>query len=576
MSWLRCLVLLVGFAGWLSLGAIGCGQLFSAEPRCPTGYSDCDGFCFDLQNSRTHCGSCQRYCEYHESCRLGRCGLHCAANETVCADRCVDLLSNRNHCGACGNACFYSQSCVSGKCLAPCKTGYTDCFGDCIDTKTNDRHCGSCDNLCQGGTTCLDSLCQCPSYLVFCTGWCTDIRRDSNHCGKCSAQCRSHEKCVDGLCQFPAIRSVSAGYWATCALSHQNVAKCWGYNRDGKLGYGDTTDRNKPDSVAIDMGSERTALQILIREGFACVLLDNQTLKCWGDNRGGILGYDDKVDRNRPGILPIDLGPARTAKAVAAGYDHICAILDNGGVKCWGDNSDGQLGYGDTTYRSKPDIQPIDLGPGRTALSISAGARFTCALLDNGTVKCWGDNSRGQLGYRDTNPRSKPDAQPVDLGAGRTVKTVVCNVSHVCVLLDDGSVKCWGNNSEGQLGYGRSDMWYAPDTQPIILGIGRTAQSIAVGYHHTCAVLDDRSLKCWGSSFAGQLGYGVGSSAYPPEHGIDLGKGRTALSVSAGYDHTCAVLDDGSLKCWGGNKYGQLGYGDDKKRNQPDSEAVPF
>ena len=133
---------------------------------------------------------------------------------------------------------------------------------------------------------------------------------------------------------------------------------------------------------------------------------------------------------------------------------------------------------------------------------------------------------------------------------------------HNCAVLDNGDLKCWGSGSSGQLGHGANTNLNAPPSTAIDLGTGRTAVAVATGVHFTCAILDNGDLKCWGRDFEGQLGNGPGSNAYtyaPSSTAIDLGTGRTAVAVSAGYYHACAVLDNGELKCWGKDDYGQLG-----------------
>jgi alpha-tubulin suppressor-like RCC1 family protein len=234
-------------------------------------------------------------------------------------------------------------------------------------------------------------------------------------------------------------------------------------------------------------------------------------------------------------------------------------------------------------------LPAIDLGTSRTAVAIAGGSNHTCAILDNASLKCWGLNSTGQLGLGDTadrgdNAGEMGDNLPaIDLGSGRSVVQVAPSsspsFSHTCALLDNGSVKCWGYNSSGQLGLGdtvnRGDnAGEMGDNLPAVnLGAGRSAVSIAVGSIFSCALLDDGRVKCWGSNTNGYLGAGdtANRGDNADEMGdnlpaIDLGAGRTAVAIAAGPNHACAILDNASLKCWGFNSSGQLGQGDTNSR----------
>ena len=172
-----------------------------------------------------------------------------------------------------------------------------------------------------------------------------------------------------------------------------------------------------------------------------------------------------------------------------------------------GKGTSGQLGIGNSINIDTP--AKVDLGAGRTATYVSAKGMVSCAILDNGSLKCWGYNYYGQLGIGTSGngPDSTKDTpQYVDLGTNRTAKSVSNGWSHTCAILDNGSLKCWGHNSYGQLGIGSTTDQNTP--QYVDLGTGRTAVSVSMGTHHTCAILDDSSLKCWGLGGSGQLGLG--------------------------------------------------------------------
>ncbi len=227
-------------------------------------------------------------------------------------------------------------------------------------------------------------------------------------------------------------------------------------------------------------------------------------------------------------LLPIDnlsLPDGKTALYLSVGGFHSCVILDNSSISCWGQNTDGQLGDGTTTQRESPTAN-ITLPGGRTALQISAGASHTCAILDNSSVSCWGENDSGQLGDGSTSQRESP-VDNISLPGGRKALKISTSGNHTCAVLDNGSVSCWGNNRNGQLGVGSSgdsDPEACPSgfdgcsKTPIVslLPSGRTAIDVVASLFHTCALLDNYQVACWGSNAQGRLGIGSTTSQSLP------------------------------------------------------------
>ena len=366
-----------------------------------------------------------------------------------------------------------------------------------------------------------------------------------------------------------ANNKVEGGWSHACAILDNGDLKCWGRDEFGQLGDGGSnTDINAPSSTAIDLGTGRTAVAVDAGDSHTCAILDNGDLKCWGYDFNGQLGDGgSNTDTNAPSSTAINLGSGRTAVAVSAGGQHTCAILDNGDLKCWGRDNNGQLGDGGSNANTNaPSSTAINLGTGRTAVAVVAGQEHTCVILDNGDLKCWGRNGNGQLGYGNWVSTNAPSSTAINLGTGRTAVAVVAGFYHTCAILDNGDMKCWGRDNNGALGdgVGNTDI-NTPSSTAIDLGTGRTAVALSAGWDHTCAILDNGSLKCWGSDASGQLGNGAATSgiwlAAPSTTPIDLGTGRTAVMVSADNSATCAVLDNGDLKCWGYDAYGQLGDG---------------
>ena len=392
--------------------------------------------------------------------------------------------------------------------------------------------------------------------------------------------------------------AVTAGNAFTCVLLDNGTVKCWGDGASGRLGLGNVADRGDAagemgDTLpTVNLGTGRTALAITAGDAHACALLDDATVKCWGENASGRLGLGNTADRGDAAgemgdALPaVSLGTGRIAVAVTAGDFHTCALLDNAAAKCWGENDAGRLGLGNTADRGDAAgemgnaLPAVALGTGRTVTAVTAGGLHTCATLDTGLRKCWGENANGQLGLGDTGDRGDAagemgdDLPTADLGAGRTIRQISAGGFFACALLDDGTVKCWGQGGGGKLGNGNaSDIGEAPGElgdvlRPIPLGSGRTAQAISAGANHACALLDNGQVKCWGSGDHGRLGRGstndIGDSTFEMGDNlvaVDLGTGRTAVAVSAGGFHTCAILDNGNVKCWGHGANGRLGLG---------------
>jgi alpha-tubulin suppressor-like RCC1 family protein len=410
---------------------------------------------------------------------------------------------------------------------------------------------------------------------------------------------------------LPVAGRLAAGGYHSCVVVGGGSLRCWGLGSSGQLGYGTTSnvgDDETPASVGpVSFGPGVTVKAIAAGQYHTCAILDDGSVRCWGYGGDGRLGYGNTNDVLDPGSVgAVYLGPGRTATAISAGGADTCAILDNGSVLCWGYGGggfryDGRLGYGnESNVGDTPSDTPGLVGPvnleGHRAVAISTGGAHTCAILDDGSVRCWGVGAYGELGYGNTSdvgnsPTNTPNTVgAVNLGPGRTAvaisaggvssgpNTAVAGVEHTCAILDNGSVLCWGYGGYGQLGYGNTNhVGDTPATTPGLVGPvnlgGHKAIAISAGQDHTCAILDDHSVRCWGLGVHGRLGYptlersgeqpNVGDTPVrtPEKMGpVNLGAGRTAVAISAGGAHTCALLDNGSVRCWGYAAYGQLGY----------------
>lgn len=243
--------------------------------------------------------------------------------------------------------------------------------------------------------------------------------------------------------------------------------------------------------------------------------------------------------------------PSATAIDLAVGRLHSCALVDDGSVRCWGYADHGQLGNGapldDAAFRVPVEVVGLS---GVTAIS----SRFdhTCALAADGGVLCWGANGNGQLGDGTT----ADSALPVAVAGLAGIVAIDTGVDHSCAIDDAGGVWCWGKNDYGQLGDGTIDDASAPVS---VAGISSGAVAIAAGRWHTCAVTDAGAVACWGGDTYGELGDGEPLAASPtPVTILDAG----VVDVAAGDSTTCVITDVGAARCWGKNDDGQLGNGE--------------
>ena len=342
---------------------------------------------------------------------------------------------------------------------------------------------------------------------------------------------------------IPVIASISAGGGHTCALTTSGGAKCWGENSDGRLGDGMWADT----AVPVDVRHLTSGVAAISAGGnHTCALTTTGGVKCWGRNTEGELGDGTTVTSK----LPVDVtGLSTGVAAISAGGAHTCVLTDSGGVKCWGDGREGQLGNGAISTSSTP-VDVVGLTSGVTA--ISAGDAHTCAITDEDFVKCWGYNRYGQLGDASTTT----SLTPVYVDGLTDVSSISAGGLHTCALTNTGGVKCWGYNLFGQLGNSSTDDRQVPvDVTDLTSG----ATAISAGFDHTCALVGEGDLRCWGNNDFGELGDGTKISRSAPAMILQT-RGRIA-TVSAGGDYTCGVTGSGLVRCWGANGSGQLGDG---------------
>ena len=324
-----------------------------------------------------------------------------------------------------------------------------------------------------------------------------------------------------------------------------------------------------------------------------CALLQTGVVKCWGKNNDGQLG-DGSTDDS---ATPVQVVGISNAVSVAAGGEHTCALLIDGTIKCWGKNAMAQIGDGN---QGADVLTPVTVDGISTATAVALGDTHSCAVSADETARCWGDSGRGQLGngnaghggdvervatevsdltevwhialgsqytYAENTDGelfcwgelgSNEDARetnPARINAGATVKHVSVGDGHACAVLYTGSVECWGDNSNGKLGDGTTENRGSPTL--VTPGL-TTATEVALGGDHSCALLESKTIKCWGRNDKGALG---DNSRFDSNAPVDVTRLTGATSVAAGKAHSCAATTTGQVLCWGNNLHGQLGHG---------------
>jgi alpha-tubulin suppressor-like RCC1 family protein len=375
--------------------------------------------------------------------------------------------------------------------------------------------------------------------------------------------------------------SIAAGGLHTCAIVGGGTVRCWGDNAFGQLGLGNTNNigDNENPTQNVNLGGA-TATAITAGDQHTCALLVGGNVRCWGYNFFGQLGLGNtnNIGDDENPTQNVNLGGA-TATAITAGEYHTCALLVGGNVRCWGYNFFGQLGLGNTNTigDNENPTTDVNLG-GLTVASISAGGIHSCALLVGGTVRCWGDNTYGQLGLGNTSNIGDNENPTTDVNLGttgtfpfpvqQTAVAIASGYLHTCAVMSTGGVRCWGLNTNGQLGLGNTNN-IGDNESPIITNVDLsngdpfslvTVTAVSTGGGHSCALLLGGGVRCWGENVQGQLGLGNTNTIGDNESPVaNVNLGGTATAITEGDRHTCAVLNGGSVRCWGANAQGQLG-----------------
>ena len=338
--------------------------------------------------------------------------------------------------------------------------------------------------------------------------------------------------------------SIRSGLLHTCATRANGTAACWGQNTFGQVGAGSTSNNiATPRDIPLD-----GVVEIGAGEGYTCARTSDGRAHCWGDGTGGRLGQGSSTASSLvPLAVVVPLGTS-ALKDVAIRHEHACAAMSDGSARCWGRNSDGQLGSGESGLDEAPLAVVETLGG---VLTVAPGSRHSCARTSAGLVACWGANDKGQLARSDVTAASRP----AFVTALPEVRGLAVGYDFSCAVQADGVASCWGDNAHGQLG--RGDTVPASSATPQPIGVAEVA-GVTAGVGHACAWTAAGEVYCWGANGQGQVTGSATADVVTPT----LVAGVTgARSVVAGGGHTCAIRSTGRVSCWGDNTYGQLGNG---------------
>lgn len=388
------------------------------------------------------------------------------------------------------------------------------------------------------------NICALVSGVVKC--WGSDIYANFARPGH-----RYNLKPMDAALPLTVSQISIGGYRSSCAVVNGG-AKCWGNNDNGQLGNSTYSSSTTPvDVTGLTSGINKVIMSGQPGDGnsHACALTNAGALYCWGSNSHGQLGDGSTSTRNSPyqvfssGVIDFELSYG----------NHTCAIMTGGALKCWGRNDYGQLGDGTTTQSTTP-VNTSGLSSGVT--QVSASRSNTCAIV-NGGVKCWGTNSKGELGQGSTGATQLTPIDVPGLTTGVTFlsSSGLTNSGSSCAVVN-GSAKCWGYGYGGQLGDGSGSDKYSPtQVSGLIVGVSK----IKLNAQTACALMTDGSLKCWGTNSYGEVGSGNLTSYATPTSAIGFSSGIADFDL--GYYSTCVLTIGNGVKCFGNNYEGILGVG---------------
>jgi len=478
-----------------------CDGTGACSDQCSPEYTLCDGACFDLSSSSLSCGACGNACEVTERCQDGQCV--CREGLTRCDTRCVQLASDTEHCGACGAACEMGERCRAGECT-PCLSGELDCEGDCVNPLTDASACGA--ESCAGAMPCPETA----------------------------------PLCIAGTCQHPPSATLALGAATGCGFDPgSDQITCWGDNRYAQAGLMASTDPVTPTMLAIE------AADVALGTGHTCALTGPGDVLCWGrSEKNQLTGGTEDATTAEPVKVVFEvvdgIEPDAMLQVVAA-TDYVCSLARDGLIWCWGAAPDlaGDEGA------SHPTPVPITIGD---VVQLAAGGRHMCALERDGRAWCWGRNGHGQLG---ADVRDPVVSTPVQVVGDHRFVALAAGERHTCGLEANGSLWCWGDDSQGATGVDASSLAdCTPETGP------RCAFAPAM----VELPASFGTVWCWGANESGQAGRDGEVALVTTPTRVDGLTDTATLALGANASFACATSEGiADTVCWGLNDFGQLG-----------------
>jgi alpha-tubulin suppressor-like RCC1 family protein len=549
---------------------------------CALGFADCDGDATngcesDVRTSVSNCGTCGMRCPASANasavCSAGACGASCNRGFANCdlglANGCEqNTLTDVRNCGACGRVCAVGQECADGACVTPCPAGQVRCGAACVTLANDPNNCGRCGNACTATQLCGAGVCvnSCLAPQTTCGRTCTTPATDPLNCGGCGNMCSPGFGCTGGAC---VVRCVDMAYTPcsnVCVNLQTDEENCGGCGNRcradqactagvcvticaGRLslcGDGECYDlANDPNncgrcgnvcSTGCYMGMCSGVAELESMQSNNCGLYTSGRVFCWGHNNGILTTSGGSfTHRVSPVQVTDSIGrPLESVRQIATGDTRVCALLRNGTVRCWGQS----YALGDVSSLA-------------SITQLSARGQNYCALRMDGSVFCWNGIPRDA---------AQPALTPVAGVAGAV--EIAAGTNHACARLADNSVVCWGTGTSGQLGNGMT----VNSTSPVTVTGLRDAAALTAGAAFTCALRMNGSVVCWGLNANGQVGNGATTNVSVPTAVTGLTGVR---QVRAGLRHVCAVLTAGGVRCWGENIWSQLGDGTTTDRSTP-------